>query len=203
MRRWGREQVPLCLGILYQVLTFLIEVAVTLIGGACLLRLYMRWRRMSMGNPVGRFVQALSDWLVLPLQRLMPPGKQFDVASLLAAWLLKLLQYAVLMALVGLGSWSLLPVLALLGVAKLAASVATAVIIVAAVMSWMQNRTPVSDMFERLAAPLLAPVRKLVPLVGGIDLSPLLVIVALQVIGIVLGSLQASLWGAGGAVLAG
>ena len=54
---------------LYQVLTFLIEVAVTLIGGACLLRLYMRWRRMSMGNPVGRFVQALSDWLVLPLQR--------------------------------------------------------------------------------------------------------------------------------------
>ena len=188
---------------LYQIIIFLIEVAVTLLGGACLLRLYMRWRRMPMANPVGRFVQALSDWLVLPLQRLMPPGKQFDVASLLAAWLLKLLQYAVLMGLVGLGSWSLLPVLALLGVAKLAASVATAVIIVAAVMSWMQNRTPVSDMFDRLAAPLLAPVRKLVPLVGGIDLSPLLVIVALQVIGIVLGSLQASLWGAGAAVLAG
>ena len=186
---------------LYQIIIFLIEVAVTLLGGACLLRLYMRWRRMPMANPVGHFVQALSDWLAL--QRLMPPGKQFDVASLLAAWLLKLLQYAVLMGLVGLGSWSLLPVLALLGVAKLAASVATAVIIVAAVMSWMQNRTPVSDMFERLAAPLLAPVRKLVPLVGGIDLSPLLVIVALQVIGIVLGSLQASLWGAGAAVLAG
>ena len=87
--------------------------------------------------------------------------------------------------------------------AKLAASVATAVIIVAAVMSWMQNRTPVSDMFGRLAAPLLAPVRKLVPLVGGIDLSPLLVIVALQVIGIVLGSLQASLWGGGAAVFEG
>ena len=188
---------------LYQIIIFLIEVAVTLLGGACLLRLYMRWRRMPMANPVGHFVQALSDWLVLPLQRLMPPGQQFDVVSLLAAWLLKLLQYAVLMGLVGLGSWSLLPVLALLGVAKLAASVATAVIIVAAVMSWMQNRTPVSDMFERLAAPLLAPVRKLVPLVGGIDLSPLLVIVALQVIGIVMGSLQASLWGAGAAVLAG
>ena len=75
---------------LYQVLTFLIEVAVTLIGGACLLRLYMRWRRMPMANPVGRFVQALSDWLVRPLQRLVPPAGGLDVASLLAAWLLKL-----------------------------------------------------------------------------------------------------------------
>ncbi len=59
---------------LYQIIIFLIEVAVTLLGGACLLRLYMRWRRMPMANPVGRFVQALSDWLVLPLQRLMPPA---------------------------------------------------------------------------------------------------------------------------------
>ena len=49
---------------LYQIIIFLIEVAVTLLGGACLLRLYMRWRRMPMANPVGRFVQALSDWLV-------------------------------------------------------------------------------------------------------------------------------------------
>ena len=116
---------------LYQVLTFLIEVAVTLIGGACLLRLYMRWRRMSMGNPVGRFVQALSDWLVLPLQRIVGQGAQLDVASLLAAWLLKLVQYAALMGLLGLARWSVLPLLALLGVAKLAVSVATAVIIVA------------------------------------------------------------------------
>lgn len=63
------------------------------------------------------------------------------------------------------------------------------------------NRTPVSDMFERLAAPLLAPVRNLVPLVGGIDLSPLLVIVALQVIGIRLVASQPV--GGGAAVLAG
>lgn len=58
---------------LFDILTFVVEVAVTLVGSACLLRLAMRWRRMSMGNPVGRFVQALSDWLVMPLQRLVPP----------------------------------------------------------------------------------------------------------------------------------
>ena len=182
---------------LYQVLTFLIEVAVTLIGGACLLRLYMRWRRMSFGSPVGRFVQALSDWLVLPLQRVVPPRNQLDVASLLAAWLLKLLQYAALMALLGMARWSVLPVLALLGVAKLAVSVATAVIIVAAVLSWTGSRTPMSDVFERLSEPLLAPIRKLLPLVGGIDLSPLVLIVGLQVLSIVLGAMQAGLFGAG------
>ena len=187
---------------LYQVLTFLIEVAVTLIGGACLLRLYMRWRRMSMGNPVGRFVQALSDWLVLPLQRIVGQGAQLDVASLLAAWLLKLVQYAALMGLLGLARWSVLPLLALLGVAKLAVSVATAVIIVAAVLSWTQNRTLLADVLQRLGDPLLAPLRRVIPLVGGIDLSPLVAVVVLQVLSIVIGSLQGSLLGVAAGALA-
>ena len=192
-----------CPGMLHQVLSFLIEVLVTLVGGACLLRLYMHARRMSLGNPVGRFVQALSDWLVLPLRRIVPPGPRLDVASLLAAWLLKLLQYALPMALIGSARWSVLPLLALLGVVKLAVSVATAVIVIAAVLSWTGNRTLVTDVVDRLAEPLLAPARKLIPTVGGVDLSPLLVIVALQVLAIVLGSLQGSLWGTGAAVLAG
>ena len=194
---------PPCLPMLFQVLAFVIEVAVTLIGGACLLRLYMGWRRMSLANPVGRFVQALSDWLVQPLQRLMPAAGRWDLASLLGAWLLKLLQYAMLVGMLGLGRWSVLPVLALLGVAKLAVSVATAVIIVAAVLSWTGNRTPVRDVFERLCDPMLAPLRRRLPLVGGVDLSPLLLVVALQVAGIVLGSMQAGLLGAGAAMLAG
>ena len=188
---------------LFQILSFLIEVAVTLVGGACLLRLYMRWRRLPMGNPVGRFVQALSDWLVLPLRHIVPAGDRMDVASLLAAWLLKLLQYAALMGLLGIARWSILPLLALLGVARLTASVATAVIIVAAVLSWTGNRTPVSDVFEHLAAPLLAPIRKLIPPVGGVDLSPLLLVVVLQVLAMVLGSLQGSLLGAGSMALFG
>ncbi len=180
---------------LYQVTTFLLEVAVTLIGGAALMRLYMRWRRMSLGNPVGRLVQSLTDWLVLPLQRLLPPRDRLDGASLLAAWLLKLLQYAVLMGMLGQSRWTVLPLLALLGVAKLAVSVATALVIIAAILSWTQSRSLISDVLERLCQPLLAPVRRVVPLVGGIDLSPLVLIVGLQVVSIVLGSLQASLLG--------
>ena len=182
---------------LFQVLTFLLEVLVTLVGGACLLRLYMHWQRASLSNPVGSLTRALSDWLVLPLRRLIPPRGRMDAASLLAAWVLKLVQYAVIMGLVGAAHWAVLPVVALLGVARLAVSVATALVIIAAVLSWMQNRTTVTDVVERLCQPLLAPARKLIPLVGGVDLSPIVVIVVLQVLSIVLGSLQAGLFGGG------
>ena len=105
------------------------------------------------------------------------------------------MQYILLMVLIGAQRWTVLPLLALLGVAKLAVSVATAVIIIAAVLSWTGNRTLVADVFDRLCEPLLAPLRRAVPLVGGVDLSPLLAVVALQVLSIVLGSLQAGLLG--------
>lgn len=180
---------------LYEILTFLVEVAVTLVGGACLLRLYMRWRRMSLANPVGRLVLAFTDWLVRPLQRVLPARGSFDLASLLAAWLLKLLQYALLMLMLGLPGWGLLPVLGVLGVARLAVSVASAIIIIAAVLSWTGQRTLITDVLQSLAEPMLAPLRRLLPLVGGIDLSPLLALVLLQVAGIAVGSLQAQLLG--------
>ncbi len=188
---------------LYTIFSFLLEIGVTLVGGACLLRLYMRWRRMSFDNPVGQFVLALSDWLVQPLQRVVPPAGGLDVASLLAAWLLKLVQYALLMALLELPRWGLVPVLALLGTARLAVSVSTALVIIAAVLSWTGQRSRAHDVFERLCAPLLAPIRRRIRLVGGVDLSPLLLIVLLQVLGIVLSSLQSGLLGPGVPALAG
>jgi len=180
---------------LYQVISFLFEVAATLVGGASLLRLYMGWRRMSMANPVGRFVMALTDWLILPLRRLLPPRGSIDAASLLAAWLVKMAQYAAMLLMLGSQAWAVLPVLALLGVAKLAVSVATAIVLVAVILSWTQSRSPISDVFERLSYPLLAPFRRFIPLIGGIDLSPLALLVVLQVVSIMLGAAQASLVG--------
>ena len=178
---------------LYTILSFLLEIGVTLVGGACLLQLYMRWRRMSFDNPVGQFVLALSDWLVQPLQRVVPPAGGLDVASLLAAWLLKLVQYALLMALLELPRWGLLPVLALLGTARLAVSVSTALVIIAAVLSWTGQRSRAHEVLSRLCAPLLRPLRRILPLMGGVDLSPLAALLLLQVAMIVLGHAQAAL----------
>ncbi|MHB1410060.1 MAG: YggT family protein [Acidovorax defluvii] len=137
---------------LFQILSFLLDVASGLLTGACLLRLYMQLQRVSFANPVGRLVFALSDWLVLPLRKLVPSAGRWDLS-----------------------------VSGLMGL-----------LIVYAVLSWVQTRSPISDVITRLCEPLLRPVRRVLPLLGGVDLSPLVVLVLLQVVMIVLGHLQAS-----------
>ena len=182
---------------LFQIISLLLEVIAGVVGGACLLRLYMQYQRIPMsarsGNPLGRFVFALTDWLVLPLRRFIPALGRWDMASLLAALLIELAQFSLLWLLMGLGgSYVTVLILAVFGVVRLAISGLTGLVIVYAILSWLQSHTILTDVIERLVAPPLVPIRRIVPLVGGIDLSPLVLLVLLQVAAIVLGSLQAA-----------
>ncbi len=174
-----------------QIISLLLDVATGLIGGACLLRLYMQQLRVPFGNPLGKLVFALSNWLVLPLRRIVPAVGSVDTASLLGALLLELAQFGLLWLLAGAqGSAALVPVLALFGLVRLVLSGLTGLIIVYAVLSWVQTRSPLVDLVERLCAPPLRPLRRIIPLVGGMDLSPLALLVLLQVLAIVLSSAQ-------------
>lgn len=175
---------------LYQILSFLLDIAVGVFGGVCLLRAYMQRQRISFSNPIGRFVFALTDWLVLPLRRAVPPLAGYDSASLLGAYLLALVEQLLLWGLgAGTISLALLPVLALFGLARLAISGLTGLVIVYAVLSWFPSQSPLTEVVARLCEPLLRPFRRLIPLIGGIDLSPLVLLVLLQVLAIVLGNL--------------
>jgi YggT family protein len=178
---------------LYQIISFLLDIVAGLLGGACLLRMYMQYQRVPFGNPVGRFVFALTDWIVLPLRRLIPTRGKVDVASLLAAFLIELAQFVLLWLLLG-GATpvSVLPLLALFGLVRLVISGLTGLVIVYAILSWVQSDSPLVDVIERLCMPLLRPFRRYIPLVGGIDLSPLALLVVLQIAAIVLGYLQAA-----------
>jgi len=180
---------------LYQIISLLLEVVTGVVGGSCLLRLYMQQQRIPMsarsGNPLGRFVFALTDWLVLPLRRVLPAVGALDTASLVAAYLLQLAQFTLLWLLAGASDGLFaVPILAGFGVARLAISGLTGLLIVYAVLSWVQTASALADVVERLCAPPLTPIRRLVPLVGGVDLSPLVLLVLLQVAAIVLGHLQ-------------
>ena len=178
---------------LYQIVSFLLEVVAGLLCSACLLRMYMQWQRIGFGNPVGRLVFALSDWMVLPLRRVVPAMGRWDGASLVAALLVSLAQYLVLWLLLGAGTnvaWVLW--LALCGLVRVALTGMVMLLIVYVVMSWVQARSPLADVIARLCEPVLRPFRRIIPLVGGIDLSPLAVLVLLQVAMIVLGHLQTS-----------
>lgn len=172
---------------LYQIISFLLEVATGLVGSACLLRLYMQYQRISFRNPVGNLVFALSDWLVLPLRRMVPAVGRWDLASVIAPILLKLLQFFLLWLWAGgVAGIAAVPVLAMFGVASMVITGLIGMLLVYSVLSWMQARSPLSDVLERLCAPLLLPVRRIVPPVGGFDLSALVLLVLLQVASIVM-----------------
>ena len=113
-----------------EILSFLLDVVAGLLGGACLLRLYMQHQRVPFGNPVGRFVFALTDWLVLPLRKVLPAMGRIDTASLVAAYLVQLAQYSALWAMFGGGDYSAVPLLAVFGLLQLAVSALTVLLIV-------------------------------------------------------------------------
>ena len=183
---------------LYQIFTLLLEVVVGLLSGACLLRLYMQYLRIPMsarsGNPLGRFVFALTDWIVLPLRKVIPSVGALDTASLVAAFVLQLAEFALLWALAGAAGGGLfaVPILALFGLLRMTISAMTGAVIVYAVLSWVQTNSVIADVLERLVSPLLVPIRRVLPLIGGVDLSPLALLVILQIVAIVLGNLQAA-----------
>ena len=180
---------------LYQIFSLLLEVATSILAGACLLRLYMQYQRIPMsirsGNPLGRFVFALTDWLVLPLRRIVPAAGRWDLASLVAAFALELAQFLLLWLVAGAGGGLFaVPILAAFGLVRLAISGMTGLVIVYAVLSWVQTQSVIADVVGRLVAPALMPIRRVLPLVGGIDLSPLVLLLLLQIASIVLGNLQ-------------
>ncbi len=180
---------------LYQITSLLLEVAAGLVAGTCLLRLYMQYQRIPMsarsGNPLARFIFALTDWLVLPLRRVIPAVGRWDMASLVGAYLIQLAQFLILWLLIGMSTSVVsVAVLGVFGLVRVAISGMTGLVIIYAILSWVQTQSVGADFLERLVMPVLAPIRRVLPLVGGIDLSPLVLLLILQVAGIVLGNVQ-------------
>ena len=170
----------------------ILDILAGLLGGALLLRVFMQYHRVPFGNPVGRFVFALTNWVVLPMRRVLPALGRIDTASLLAAYLVELLQFSLMWLLTGqLTGFPVLLMLAVFGLLRLAIWWLTGLMIAYAVLSWIQSDSPVVDVFNRLCAPLLAPFRKLIPLVGGVDLSPIAFLLALRIASYGLAYLQA------------
>lgn len=181
---------------LIRILSFLLETIFFVLIGAALLRAWMNACRVNMRAQPGIFVMAVTDWLVKPLRRALPKAltqSRLDWASVLTAGLFALgyaLVWFVLFTLVlGSSDWAnLSPVLllSLLGFAiKMLVRVAlqTAIILVIgfAILSWVQPGSPAYSLLGRLTEPLLTPLRRVIPSVGGIDLSAIALILLLQI----------------------
>ena len=166
-----------------QITAFLLQIIFMFLAGAALLRAYANSIGAPLNNPFGHFILALTDWAVRPLRRVLPPLGRTDWASLLLALSLCLLHALLLVLLFGSLMQAPLDVLTigLLQLARVAINSLLALLIVYALLSWLQPNSPLFNLAARLVAPLLAPLQRIIPLVGGIDLSPLVLIVLLQI----------------------
>jgi YggT family protein len=179
---------------LTKIILLLVDVAVGILAGACLLRLFMQYQRIPFGNPIGRFIFALTDWLVLPLRKVLPGKRKIDLASLVAAYLLVLVECLVIHLLLAGGHLvHLVPVVAVFATLRIVLYGLMAMVIVYAVLSWFNPDSPMYDLIDRLCSPALRPFRRMIPLVGGVDLSPLVLIVLLQIAMILLRSVVEAL----------
>lgn len=181
---------------LTQILSLLLGTAAGLLSIAFLARVWMQWARAPFRNPVGQFVVTFTSWAVLPLRRIIPGLFGIDLASALAAWLTQLAYLALMASLAGfdalaLGGFLALAWAAVLATIKMFVYLLMGIVILAALLSWLSPYSPAAPLFNGLASPLLAPVRRIVPVFGGgLDFSPLIVILLLQVVLIVLDNLS-------------
>lgn len=173
---------------LQQALVYVLETLVSLFALAALTRFYAQAFRASFRNPIAEFTLALTDWAVKPLRRVVPSIGGLDTASFLVAWLTLIILWGVILTIMGAASlvnplfWPVLAILALVKLIKLSIYLLIAVIVVQAVLSWVSPYHPVRPFFDTLSKPFLRPFQRVVPLVGGVDLSPLLLIIILQVL---------------------
>jgi YggT family protein len=162
------------------ILQLIIDTVAGVLGGVLLLRFWMQVIRVRPPASVGQFTFTLSDWLVRPLRRIVPGMGGYDWASLIGAFLVVLAasslmllggvsgQFVVLAALYRFLNWIIYGFMGLL--------------IIEVIFSWVNPYAPLAPFVRALNEPLLRPIRRLVPAIGGIDFSVLIAFILLQII---------------------
>ncbi|MCO5119793.1 MAG: YggT family protein [Burkholderiaceae bacterium] len=168
-----------------QTLWFLVETLASLLATACILRAYMNWIGVISRDPIGQFIIAVTDWLVRPLRRVVPGSRGIDWSSVVAAALIALLLALVYLSFVGrLGPSAVgaAVVFAIYYLLKWSLYLLMGVVLLSAILSWVNPSAPIAPTLNALTRPFLAPVRRIIPLVGGVDLSPLVILIVVQVL---------------------
>lgn len=171
---------------MHQVVFFLTETFFSLLLNVFLLRLMLQWVRADFRNPIADAILRMTNWLIMPLRRALPPTGRIDTASVVAAFALSLVQTAALSvilvgALPDALPWLWAAVIELLRsglwlyfwgifIYALASMIAPGV------------RSPLQDLLESLCEPVLQRIRNAVPAVGGLDLSPMWAGIIIQVL---------------------
>lgn len=172
-----------------EALLFLLDVLLQPFAAILLLRFHLQWLRAPLRNPVGEFVMVLTDFLVLRARRFIPAARGLDMATLLLAVLFEMLYLTALLWALNIPTHGfLLPGLLLLTMVKLlkiSLYLLMAAVFAQAILSWVNPYTPVAPLLTAVTQRFLQPLRRIVPMLGNVDLSSLLLLIICQLIVIV------------------
>ena len=174
---------------LSEALLFLLDVLLQPFAAALLLRFHLQWLRAPLRNPLGEFIMAITDFIVLRTRRLIPALKGFDVATLLLAYLVEAAYLIAMLSVQGF-SWSGYPMLGLLAwtavkLLKLSLYLLMGALFIQALLSWFNPYSPVAGLLDAVTRPFLMPLRRRIPPFGNVDLTVLVLIIVCQLILIV------------------
>lgn len=170
-------------------LIFLFDMLLQPFAAILLFRFHAVWLKAPMRNPIGEFILAITDFMVLPLRKRLPPLFGLDSATLLLALLAELLYLGALYMVQGDPSHGFpllgLLVLAAVKLLKISIYLLMAAVFAQAILSWVNPYSAVAPLLSSVTDRFLRPIRNVVPLVGSFDLSPLLLFIVCQLIVII------------------
>ncbi len=172
---------------LTQALAFLVETVFNLFILSALVRFWMQALRAPARNPLAQFTMAVTDFAVKPVRRVVPGLFRLDLASLAVAWMAQAILLAILALLEGVPLTagtvvSALLFLAVVKLVRLTVYIVMGAVLLQALLSWVNPYHPVAPFFEALTRPFLRPFQKAIPPIGGVDITPVLVLIACQLV---------------------
>jgi len=170
-----------------QIGVYLVDTVFAFFVLLLLARFHFQWLRVPFRNPVGEFVLATTSWMVMPVRRVIPSLAGLDLATLLLAFALQCLAIWIKAEIVGVEP--ALP--AVLGIAALdllrySLYILVFAILVQVLLSWINPYAPMAPVFNAMTAPFLRPLRRFIPPLGNVDLTPLVLLIVIQIVLIVL-----------------
>ncbi len=172
-----------------QAIAYVIDALFSIFILSALVRFWMQALRAPMRNPIAQFTMALTDWAVKPMRRLIPGLFKLDWATLVVAWAFEFLLQVILELLLKDSSpasnpkiLSVLLFVSLVKLVRLSIYVFMGAIIIQAVLSWVNPHHPVAPFFNALTGPFLRPVQRSIPPIGGVDITPVLVLIFFQLL---------------------
>ncbi|MGB1310618.1 MAG: YggT family protein [Leucothrix sp.] len=173
------------MSVIQEILLFLVETLMSLYISAIVIRFLLGYAKADFYNPLSQFLVKITNPILVPLRRFVPAIGKLDTAAVVAAYVLTVIKSIIIFALVGKG----LSVIGVLGFSLKELIVGVIwiyviALILMAVISWIGSAhgNPVSPLVNSLVSPLVDPVRRRLPPVGMLDLSPMVVMIGLYIL---------------------